>query len=121
MGNLVTGMIWQWAFLFLGVAYFYSNYFFASKAVRASAMYPAFFAVAISVGTPVMYAALTLSFLTNLSGCLTNYGTAVAPMYFSAGYVDALNWWKLGFILSLVYLPVWLIIGGLWWRILGLV
>jgi len=121
MGNLVTGMIWQWAFLFLGISYFYSNYFFASKAVRASAMYPAFFAVAISIGTPVMYAALTLSFLTNLSGCLTNYGTAVAPMYFSAGYVDALTWWKLGFILSLVYFPIWLIVGGLWWRILGLV
>ena len=121
MGNLVIGMNWQWAFFILCVAYFYSNYFFASKAVRASAMYPAFLAVAISVGTPTMYAALSLAFLTNLSGCLTHYGTAVAPLYFSSGYVDASTWWRLGFILSLLYIPVWLIVGGLWWRVLGLV
>ena len=120
IGNSLAGMSWQWAFVLLCLAYFYSNYFFASKAVRASAMYPAFLAVAISLGTPGVYAALSLAFLTNLSGCLTHYGTAVAPMYFSAGYVDAPTWWRLGFILSLVYLPVWLIVGGLWWRVLGL-
>ena len=121
IGGAVGGLSWQWAFFILCLAYFYSNYFFASKAVRASAMYPAFLTVAIAVGTPGMYAALTLAFLTNLSGCLTHYGTAVAPMYFSAGYVDAATWWKLGFILSLVYLFVWAIVGGLWWQILGLV
>lgn len=121
MGNSISGMSWQWAFCLLCLVYFYSNYFFASKAVRASAMYPAFLAIAVSLGTPGMYAALTLAFLTNLSGCLTHYGTAVAPMYFSAGYVDAATWWKLGFILSLVYLAVWAIAGGLWWRVLGLI
>ena len=121
MGNSVSQMFWQLAFLILCLAYFYSNYFFASKAVRASAMYPAFLSVAVSVGTPAIYAALALAFLTNLSGCLTHYGTAVAPMYFSSGYVDAATWWKLGFILSLVYLPVWLIIGGLWWKLMGLI
>lgn len=83
-------------------------------------MYPAFLGVAVAIGTPGVYAALSLAALTNLSGCLTHYGTAVAPMYFSAGYVDAATWCKLGFILSLVYLPVWLIVGGLWWQILGL-
>ncbi|MEO1467233.1 MAG: DASS family sodium-coupled anion symporter, partial [Cyanobacteria bacterium J06633_1] len=120
MGSLVGGMSWQGGFLILCLVYFYSNYFFASKAVRASAMYPAFLGVALTIGTPEMYAALSLAALTNLSGCLTHYGTAVAPIYFSAGYVDAATWCKLGFILSLVYLPVWLIGGGLWWRMLGL-
>ena len=121
IGSVVRDVSWQSGFLVLSLAYFYSNYFFASKAVRASAMYPAFLGVAISIGTPGIYAALSLAFLTNLSGCLTHYGTAVAPMYFSAGYVDAATWIKLGFILSWVYLAVWLIVGGLWWRVLGLV
>lgn len=120
MNSLVSEMSWQGGFLILCLVYFYSNYFFASKAVRASAMYPAFLGVAVAIGTPGVYAALSLAALTNLSGCLTHYGTAVAPMYFSAGYVDAATWCKLGFILSLVYLPVWLIGGGLWWQILGL-
>ena len=121
IGSAVRGWWWQLAFVCLSLAYFYSNYFFASKAARASAMYPAFLSVAVSLGTPPMYAALVLAFLVNLSGCLTHYGTAVAPIYFGAGYVDAATWCKLGSILGLAYLFIWMIIGGWWWQILGLI
>ncbi|WP_186375920.1 DASS family sodium-coupled anion symporter [Hyella patelloides] len=121
LGNMVNNLSWQWAFLFLGVAYFYGNYFFASKAARAGAMYPAFLAVAISVGTPPMYAALSLAFLVNLSGCLSHYATSEAPVYYGAGYIDAGTWCKLGIILSIAYLFIWLIIGGFWWQFLGLI
>ena len=120
VGNAVQNLWWQWAFLCLSLVYFYSNYFFASKAARVSAMYPAFLTVAISLGTPPMYAVLVLAFLINLSGCLTHYGTAVAPIYFGAGYVDAASWCKIGFVLSLAYLFIWIAIGGWWWQILGL-
>ena len=117
--GVIHGFPWQLAFFLLSVVYFYNGYFFASKAARASAMYAPFLSVALVVGTPPMYAALVLAFLLNLSGCLTHYGTAVAPIYFGSGYVEVRVWWKLGFVLSLVYLPIWLGIGGLWWRILG--
>ena len=120
VGGVVNGLPWQFAFLLLSIVYFYNGYFFASKAARASAMYAPFLAVAITVGTPPMYAALILIALVNLSGCLTPYATAEAAIYYSAGYVDTHVWWKLGFILSLVYIPIWLIVGGLWWKILGL-
>ena len=121
IGSAVKNWWWQLAFVGLSIAYFYSNYFFASKAARASAMYPAFLSVAISLGTPPMYAALVLAFLVNLSGCLTHYSTAVAPIYFGAGYVDAATWCRLGFILGLTYLFVWMVIGGWWWQTLGLI
>ena len=121
IGGAIQNLWWQLAFVCLSLAYFYSNYFFASKAARASAMYPAFLSVAISLGTPPMYAALVLAFLVNLSGCLTHYGTAVAPIYFGAGYVDAGIWCKLGFILGLAYLFVWVGIGSWWWQFLGLI
>ena len=121
LGNTVHHLSWQWGFLFLGIAYFYGNYFFASKAARAGAMYPAFLSVAISVGTPSMYAALSLAFLVNLSGCLTHYATAEAPIYYSTGYLDAATWCKLGGILSLAYLFIWLVMGGFWWQLLGLI
>lgn len=121
IGGTIENLWWQIAFAYLSLVYFYSNYFFASKAVRASAMYPAFLSLAVSLGTPPMYAALVLAFLVNLSGCLTHYGTAVAPIYFGAGYVDAATWCRLGFNLSLVYLIIWTAIGGFWWRLLGLI
>ena len=121
LGLVVNNLSWQWAFLFLGVAYFYANYFFASKAARAGAMYPAFLGVAVSIGTPPMYAALSLAFLVNLSGCLSHYATAEAPIYYGAGYIDAGTWLKLGMILSIAYLFIWLVIGGFWWQMLGLI
>lgn len=111
---------WQLALVALSLMCFYNTYFFASKTAIASAMYPAFLTMAIATEVPPMYAALLLAFLMNLSGCLTHYGAAVAPVYYSSGYVDLTTWWKIGWILSLVYLPVWLIIGGIWWRFLGL-
>jgi divalent anion:Na+ symporter, DASS family len=121
LGDVVKDLSWQLAFIALSTAYFYGNYFFAGKAARASAMYPAFLSVAISIGTPPMYAALSLAFLVNLSGCLTHYATAEAPIYYGSGYMDAATWSKLGFALSLAYMFIWLVIGGLWWRLLGFI
>ena len=121
IGSTIKNLWWQMAFACLSIIYFYSNYFFASKAARASAMYPAFLSLAVSLGTPPMYAALVLAFLVNLSGCLTHYGTAVAPIYFGAEYVDAATWCKLGFYLGLAYLIIWTVIGGLWWQLIGLI
>jgi DASS family divalent anion:Na+ symporter len=119
IGNAVNDLSWQPAFLVLCLICFYNSYFFASKTALVSAIYPAFLPVALSVGTPPMYAALVLAFFMNLSGCLTHYATAEAPIYYGAGYINAATWCKLGFALSLVYIPTWLIVGGLWWRFLG--
>ena len=120
VGSAIQNFSWLEAFACLSLVYFYSNYFFASKAARASAMYPAFLSVAVSLGTPPMYAALALAFLVNLSGCLTHYGTAEAPIYFGAGYIDAANWCKIGLYLSCTYLVIWTVIGGWWWHLIGL-
>jgi DASS family divalent anion:Na+ symporter len=34
--------------------------------------------------------------------------------------VSAGTWWKTGFLVSLVNIPVWLLLGGFWWKVLGL-
>ncbi len=119
--GLLDGFSWQIAFCLLSLVYFYTAYFFASKAARATAMYAPFLSLALAVGTPPAYATLALAFLLNLSGCLSHYGTAVAPIYFGSGYIEIRVWCKIGFILSLVYIPIWLGIGGVWWHILGFI
>jgi DASS family divalent anion:Na+ symporter len=121
VGRAIGNFNWQLAFVCLTIVYFYSGYFFVSKAALANTTYPAFLSVAISIGISPTYAALVLAFLINLSGCLTHYATPEAPIYYSAGYVDAGTWCKLGFYLSLVYLLIWTIIGGWWWQILGII
>jgi DASS family divalent anion:Na+ symporter len=56
----------------------------------------------------------------NLSACLTHFGTTPAPMFFAQGYVSMRDWWRTGFLMSLVHLSVWGTIGFAWWKVLGL-
>jgi DASS family divalent anion:Na+ symporter len=30
------------------------------------------------------------------------------------------TWWKLGFYISIITIVIWLGIGGIWWKIIGL-
>lgn len=120
VGGTVVGIDWLPAFLILSLVYFYSHYFFASNTAHVSAMYAAFLTVAILVGTPPLLAALVLAFFSNLFSSMTHYGTGPAPVLFGAGYVPLAQWWKLGLIISFVNIPIWLIVGGAWWKIIGL-
>jgi len=75
------------------------------------AMYTAFGTVAIAAGAPKFLTAMTLAFASNLMMSLT---------HFAAGFVDQGTWWKLGFYVSVINLIIWSVIGGLWWKLLGL-
>ena len=83
-------------------------------------MFTAFISVSTALGTPPLLAALTLSFVSNLMGGITHYGIGSGPPFFGAGYVSLNDWWVYGFICSVVNLVVWLGVGGLWWKVLGL-
>ncbi len=120
MGDVVGGYDWVVAFLILSLVYFYSHYFFASNTAHVSAMYAPFLAVAIVVGTPPLLAALVLAFFSNLFSSMTHYGTGPAPVLFGSGYVPMSDWWRIGALISVVNIVIWLGIGGLWWKILGL-
>ena len=56
----------------------------------------------------------------NLFAGLTHYSAATAPIFFAGGSVSAGTWWKVGFLVSLVNISIWLLAGGLWWKLLGL-
>jgi DASS family divalent anion:Na+ symporter len=118
--SLVGGWHWSWALAALLVVYLYSHYAFASLAAHVTAMFPAFFAVAIGLGAPPLLTALTLGFFSSLNAAITHYGTGPAPIVFGAGYLTQGQWWRIGFLISLVHLAIWLPLGFLWWRVIGL-
>ncbi|PID85689.1 MAG: anion permease [Chloroflexi bacterium] len=120
IGELVASYGWISAFLILALVYFYSHYFFASNTAHVSAMYAPFLVVMVTAGAPPMLSALVLAFFSNLFSSMTHYGTGPAPVYFGSGYVEMADWWKSGFIISLVNIVIWLGVGGLWWKILGI-
>ena len=120
VSGVLGGGHWLPAFLSLSLIYFYVHYFFASNTAHVSAMYAPFLALAIAVGAPPVLAALVLAFFSNLFASMTHYGTAPAPILFGSGNVDVATWWKLGALISVVNVAIWLGAGSLWWRLLGL-
>ena len=121
-GGLFAGMRgWPWAaaLLALVAAYLYVHYSFASMTAQVTALYPGFLGAAVLAGAPGLPAALALAYFSSLNACLTHYGTGSAPIFFGAGYVSQATWWKLGFLISLVNLLIWVGIGSLWWKLLG--
>ncbi len=117
---VMEGYRWLIALGVLGLVYFYSHYLFASITAHVSSMYATFLMVCIAVGGPPLLVALTLAYLSGLMGGLTHYSSGQAPIMFAYRFVDLKQWWFVGFILSIVYLVIWLGIGSLWWAWLGL-
>lgn len=101
------------------VIYVYAHYGFASITAHTLAMFLPFATVLITKGIPIGLVVLVFAFCSTLAAGLTHYGTTPAPMYYATGYVDVRMWWKIGVIVSLVNLAVWLSVGPVWWRMVG--
>lgn len=116
---LLSGMPWWSAWPLLVAIYFYMHYFFASNTAHVSSMFAAVFGVGIALNIPPYLIGLSLAFCSSLFGCLTHYGTGSAPILFGSEYVNLKTWWRMGAIMSIVFLLIWVGLGSLWWKILG--
>jgi divalent anion:Na+ symporter, DASS family len=118
--GLAAGWIWWAALALLLVVYFYAHYGFASITAHVTAMYIPFLTVILAAGAPPHLAVLSLAYFSNLDASLTHFGTTPAPIYFGADYVTQRKWWWLGLLASLVNIPIWVIFGFAWWKLLKL-
>jgi DASS family divalent anion:Na+ symporter len=110
----------RWAALaLLLLAFFYAHYGFATTMSHVTALFTPFLLALLASGAPKLVAIFALAYLANLSACLTHYGIASAAVFFGAGYVSQREWWKYGFVCSLVHLVLWGTVGSAWWKVLG--
>lgn len=107
------------AFLLVVLIYFYAFYGFAGLSTHVSLMYGGFAALAVAVGVPPFLAAFALAFASTLCASITNYGCVPAAVLYGAEYVDQPTWFKLGFLVSVINLIIWLGLGSIWWKVLG--
>jgi DASS family divalent anion:Na+ symporter len=114
------GLDWWIAWPVLTIVYFYSHYLFASNTAHVTSMYAAFLSIGIALQAPPYLMALSLAYSSSLFACLTHYGTGCAPILFGAEYVNLKTWWGMGAIISVLFLIIWVGIGSLWWKVLGL-
>lgn len=113
------GLNWVAASALLLLAYMYAHYMFASTTAHITAMLAAFYTAGIALGAPPMLFALLMAAASSLMMTLTHYATGTSPVIFGSGYTTLGEWWKAGFVMSVVNLLVFVVVGGLWWKLLG--
>jgi divalent anion:Na+ symporter, DASS family len=119
VGGIFVGLPWMTVLLLTLVVFFYAHYFFASITAHMLAMFPPFVILLTTVGVPPLLAVYSLMCLANLTAGLTHYGTTTGPILFSQNYVTFAEWWRAGFVVSVVNLTIWLTVGFGWWKVLG--
>lgn len=103
----------------LALVYLYAHYFFASTTAHVTAMFAAFYAAGLALGAPPALYALILAAVGNIMMTLTHYATGTAPIIYNSGYVSMGEWWRVGFIMSVINTIVWVGVGMIWWKVLG--
>jgi divalent anion:Na+ symporter, DASS family len=122
MGAAITSLNLGWpaVAVALNVIYYFLHYLFASQTAHVGALFTAFTAMMVASGVPPVLAALSLALNTNLFGAITHYASGQAAVYYGAGFLQLPEVFRLGAVLTAVNLAVWIVLGGVWWKVIGL-
>ncbi len=107
------------AFVLLTTVYAVAHYMFASGTAHTASMFSVFLVVGLALGLPGVPLVVFLGAIPTLMGCLTHYGNGPAPIYYGSGYVELKHWWSIGLGIGAMHLVIWLVVGTLWWNIIG--
>eukprot|EP00891_Asterochloris_glomerata_P005359 jgi/Astpho2/5359/Aster-05904 len=117
---LAMSLGWKAVFGLLNVVYFALHYMFASQTAHVGALYAAFLSMMLTAGVPGVLAALSLAYISNLFGSITHYGSGQGAVYYGAGYLSLKEVFSVGALMAVVNLLIWGVVGGLWWKVIGL-
>ena len=115
-----ANLAWPQVMLLLHGCYFSIHYLFASQTAQVAALSTAFMAMMMAAGAPPILVGLTMAFHTNLFGGITHYASGQSACYFGAGFVELKDYFRIGAICGVANVLIWLVFGGLWWKVIGL-
>ncbi len=107
------------AIVILISVFYFLHYLFATVSGHATALLPAFLALAVGMpDLPPKAWALLLCYSLGLMGILTPYATGAAAIYYNSGYISHRDFWLYGLVLGVIFLSVYLMLGVPWllWR-----
>ena len=113
------GLGWEAGCALLMLAYLYAHYVFASGTAHVTAMFGAFYGAGLALNAPPMLFALIMASATGIMMSLTHYASGSSPVIYGSNYVSMTEWWKAGFIMSVVEILIFGTIGIIWWKVLG--
>ncbi|MBP2057679.1 DASS family divalent anion:Na+ symporter [Lactobacillus colini] len=119
VSHSLHGISWELVLAILVILMFYTHYLFASGTAHVTALYLPFLSVAVATGAPVGLSAMLLAFTGAVMASTTHYANGPASVLASNGYVTQGEWWKMNFVLGLIYLIVFGTVGTLWMKVIG--
>ena len=92
--------------------YFLVHYMFASLTAHATALLPVFLVAVMTIpDMPLKMVAMLLCYTSGLSCLLTPYASGPSAIYYGSGYINRLDFWRLGAIFGLIFLAALLFLG----------
>lgn len=120
MAAQFAGMPWITMLIVLSLVYTFAHYLLASNSAHIMALFAAFATILVAAGAPVIGVLILLGALCNSASFLTHYGCGVTPIFFGAGFMGQGEWWKIGFIITVLHIVVWMGIGLPIMKVLGM-
>jgi len=120
VGAQLVGISWIVVLVVLCAIYTFMHYGFASNTAHVMALFSAFATIAVAAGAPILLTAILLGVFANTCSTLTHYACGLSPIFFGSGYITQSEWWRIGFILSVFHLVIWLGIGIPWMKVIGI-
>lgn len=110
----LSGLSWPVVYTILITSYVLIHYLFVSQSAQLLALYGVFLSAGIATGVPPTLLALMLLFATNFFSVLTPQASSCNVLFAGSGYFKVDIVYKLGGLVTLLNLLIFLIFGTLW-------
>lgn len=95
------------------------HYIFASLVGYVAAFAPLAFSFILATDVPHFPAFFLVAYLMVISSTLTHYGNGLGPLLYAKGFTDKKTWWLIGLMVTALQVVLYLTVGPLWWKFLG--
>jgi divalent anion:Na+ symporter, DASS family len=114
LASYIVGLSWQMTYVVLIVLYVLIHYMFVSQTSQVLALLGVFLDVGVRGGVPAPLMAFALLFASSYFSVITPQGGSQNVIFVSSGYLTQPELYRLGLLVTLFFLAVFLIIGTPW-------
>lgn len=114
LASYITGLSWQMTYVVLIALYVLIHYMFVSQTSQVLALLGVFVDVGVRGGVPAPLMAFALLFASSYFSVITPQGGSQNVIFVSSGYLTQAELYRLGLLVTLFFLAVFLIVGTPW-------
>ncbi len=114
LASYIVGLSWQLTYVILVALYVLIHYMFVSQTSQVLALLGVFLDVGIRGGVPAALMAFALLFASSYFSVITPQGGSQNVIFVSSGYLTQPELYRLGLLVTLFFLAVFLVIGTPW-------